>query len=173
MHSPKEQPHSRVHGQWHWVLWWLSVSDLFISTYMYTNHIYNNELTDVTKNNLKTQNLKKIRYFLGSQPLIYHRLPGHTHELRYSAHIHDFHRWITLKITCTYCTLRHVRGEELCVLLMDKKLHNWILNRLNIYLCVYLTKCTVEQKKMSPSIKMFTDVASCQNQKISLKFHKV
>ena len=25
-----DQPHSRVRGQWHRVLWWLSTSDLFI-----------------------------------------------------------------------------------------------------------------------------------------------
>ena len=30
MHGPTEQPHSRVRGQWHWVLWQLSVSNLFV-----------------------------------------------------------------------------------------------------------------------------------------------
>ena len=30
MRGQSDLPHSRVHGQWHWVLWWLSVSDLFI-----------------------------------------------------------------------------------------------------------------------------------------------
>ena len=32
MHSPTEQPSSRVHSLWHWVLWRLSVSDLFIQS---------------------------------------------------------------------------------------------------------------------------------------------
>ena len=30
MHSPTEQPPSRLHGYWLWVLWWSSVSNLFI-----------------------------------------------------------------------------------------------------------------------------------------------
>ena len=42
MHGPTRQPHSRVHGQWHWVLWRLSVSDLFI----YFFNAYETELTE-------------------------------------------------------------------------------------------------------------------------------
>ena len=34
-----EQPHSSVHGQWHWALWQLSVIDLFI-TNTYTSFLY-------------------------------------------------------------------------------------------------------------------------------------
>ena len=30
MHVKTKQTHSRVHGQWHWVLWWLSVNDVLI-----------------------------------------------------------------------------------------------------------------------------------------------
>ena len=36
MHGPTEQPHSRVCGQWYWVLWWLSVSNLFTYLFMYS-----------------------------------------------------------------------------------------------------------------------------------------
>ena len=38
MNGPTEQPPSRVHGQWHWVLWWLSVSDLFVYWFSKVNN---------------------------------------------------------------------------------------------------------------------------------------
>ena len=41
MHILTEQPHSRLHGQWHWVLWLFSVSDLFhIFIYMHVMNIF-------------------------------------------------------------------------------------------------------------------------------------
>ena len=37
MHESTKQPQSRVHCQWHWVLWWLSESELFVYEFSHAN----------------------------------------------------------------------------------------------------------------------------------------